>query len=562
MKDLFDWIENHIGTLSDATKYNIKISFNDFSTNKNHELSQFLLNKIHNKTKQKNLGITYTPHTVRNIIIENCFSIIGEDFNLNNFKICDPACGSGLFIIDIIKKLIISGYSIKVISKKIYLIDIDFDSVAIALTNIYCYLNDAGLFDKTLKFNAKCIDFFDDKEFYNLIITNPPYVKLQNIQNSQRLKLRAKYPLIFTGSISLASLFLKKMQDSLLPDGVIGVITQNNIFTSNSGINLRNQIKENLLQIDSFGSRQIFDSVNAYTCLLYLSKKENDVLKYRKIESEMDFKKNPALINIKNLNNVKWRLGTEYELNLLSRMESKGIPLGKLCRIWVGIATQFDKAFTVFCENGEWFGVTPYGTKNNIEGGIVKKLVRISDFSSEYDLSKNNRGVIYPYTINSGKAVPLSEADLVKNYPRASAYLHTWKNELLSREKGRIPHEDWFKWGRVQSMIPVKGKLLTKTFSRGPDFFFDSSDSLFSNGYALTLLNNDFCIQYIQKVLNSKAFLMYSQLTSFEIDGGYQCYQKNFIEKFCIPNISFEMQIRLLSDEKVEEFLYDHFQIE
>jgi hypothetical protein len=30
----------------------------------------------------------------------------------------------------------------------------------------------------------------------------------------------------------------------------------------------------------------------------------------------------------------------------------------------------------------------------------------------------------------------------------------------------------------------------------------------------------------------------YSRLTSFQIEGGFECYQKNFIERFGIPNLS------------------------
>jgi len=29
----------------------------------------------------------------------------------------------------------------------------------------------------------------------------------------------------------------------------------------------------------------------------------------------------------------------------------------------------------------------------------------------------------------------------------------------------------------------------------------------------------------------------YALMTSFEIEGGYQCYQKNFIENVCLPPI-------------------------
>ena len=197
-----------------------------------------------------------------------------------------------------------------------------------------------------------------------------------------------------------------------------------------------------------------------------------------------------------------------------------------------------------------------------VESSIVKNLIKISEFNSSNELKTNARGVIYPYEIVSNKPIVFNEDYLIKNYPKAYSYLETWRNELLSREKGRTSDSDWFKWGRVQSMIPVKGKLLTKTFSHGPAFFYDDTDALFSNGYALTIKDSRFSLDYIQAILNSNIFWYYSKLTSFEIEGDYQCYQKNFIERFCIPIMSECNQRELLKANKITEFLSSHYEME
>ena len=89
--------------------------------------------------------------------------------------------------------------------------------------------------------------------------------------------------------------------------------------------------------------------------------------------------------------------------------------------------------------------------------------------------------------------------------------------------------------------MEAKGpKLLTKTFNAGPNFMFDPSNSLFCNGYSVSLRDdedlfaNGFSLRAVQAVLNSPLMDYYARLTSFQIDGNYQCFQKNFIERFCI----------------------------
>jgi len=39
----------------------------------------------------------------------------------------------------------------------------------------------------------------------------------------------------------------------------------------------------------------------------------------------------------------------------------------------------------------------------------------------------------------------------------------------------------------------------------------------------------------LRRVLNSAVMHYYARLTSFQIEGGYQCYQKNFIARFAVP---------------------------
>ena len=559
---LKNWLEGNIGQLHKQELFMLEEARKHFASSETNDLTQKIFNNLHEKKKQRLLGIAYTPPEIRNELTEVVLKKLSQSKNISECKIMDPCCGSGSFSTTLLDKLIKIGVNPKqALEKNIFLQDIDRLSVALSMVNIFEHLRRIGIDATKIKLNAKVSDFLTSNNKFDGFITNPPYVKLQNLPVSVREFLKNKYSNFFTGALGLSAIFLKKMFDDLNDDGVVGVITQNNFFTSNAGALLRKKIERNILKIDTFGSEHIFEGVTTYTCLMYLTNKEQTSFGYRKISNQNGFNQNASMIKNGSLDSSKWRLGTKDELEDLNKLENIGVPLKDACRIWVGIATQFDKGFTVFIEGKNWVGTDPDGQKIIIEKEIVKNLIRVADLSTFESIKNNNRGVIYPYKIVEGKPIVMQECDLLANFPKAYEFLSSWKTELMARQKGRVADSDWYKWGRIQSMIPVKNKLLTKTFNRGPCFYFDESDSLFSNGYAITPNSEKYDLRFIQAVLNSKVFGYYAKLTSFEIGGQYQCYQKNFIERFCLPDIDKKQQAKFCYGEKVDEFLVEYYSL-
>lgn len=561
-ENLKTWLNGVVGQLSDDEFFVLEEARKHFEINQTDDLTQKIFNSVHGKEKQKLLGITYTPPEIRAELTDVVLKKLTLSKKISDIKIIDPCCGSGSFSITLIEKLIELGVKPKdALEKNIFFQDIDKLSVALSMVNIYEFSKRIGVDATKIKLNVKVADYLKSDEKYDGFITNPPYVKLQNLEVPIREFLKNKYSQLFTGALGLSAIFLKKMFDDLNDGGVIGVITQNNFFTSNAGVSLRKEIENNILKIDTFGSEPIFEGVTAYTCLMYLTNEKQTSFEYRKITNQKRFSQKVSKIKNNSLDSSKWRLGSKDELEDLTKLENIGVPLKDACRIWVGIATQFDKGFTVFLEGNKWVGTTPAGQKITIEKEIVKRLIRVADLSTQESINSNDRGVIYPYVLVNGKPIVMEESDLSTKFPKAYEFLLSWKTDLMAREKGRVAASDWYKWGRIQSMIPVKNKLLTKTFNRRPCFYFDESDSLFSNGYALTPKSEKYELTFVQAVLNSKVFGYYAKLTSFEIEGQYQCYQKNFIERFCLPDIGKKEQIKVSASEKIDEFLVGYYSL-
>lgn len=550
-----NWVQAHNGLIFQKDSFErIEEAFNFFEEYGTIELDARIFNRLHPKSKQTKFGITYTPKNIRQEIIYTIFKKLKkQERKIIDLTFCDPCSGSGTFAIDVALELTKYGIDLYFIfNNNIYISDKDEVSLLLSMSNIYLFLkrNDINVFD--IRLNASLVDFFIDNKKYDVFITNPPYVKLQNITITEREYLKTKFKEVFSGALGTAPLFLFHMLNRLNQNGLVGVITQNNFFTSIAAKKIRYHISKHLYQINTFGSNHIFEDVSAYTCLLFLSKEE---------QLTFNYVKDSIFCEMKNdiLDPEKWRLGTPSQLFFLRKTESSGIRLGDLCDIFVGVATLKDKAFTVFNENGQWVSQSPSGQKLIIESGVIKPLIKISELNSDVDIENNSRGIIFPYEIEENKFRPFTEEKFQDIYPQTYLALKLWQNELKLRssfKKGGV----WYEWGRTQSMKSIKDKLLTKTFNNFPQFMLDTTDSLFSNGYALK--PKGVSLSFIQKILNSQFFWKYAKLTSFEIEGGYQCYQKNFIENFTIPESLIALEEEVINMKYLSStFFYKHYEL-
>ena len=140
--------------------------------------------------------------------------------------------------------------------------------------------------------------------------------------------------------------------------------------------------------------------------------------------------------------------------------------------------------------------------------------------------------------------------------------------------------DPFFVWGRTQGLAKTGKKILNPTFSQTPRFLLiNEEESYFTNGYgtyfreqetetlfaeSINPISKIENIDVVQKIFNSIVMHYYVSKTSVAIEGGYPCYQKNFIEKFTIPEFS-ESEIELLRSlndkNEIDNFLIEKYQL-
>lgn len=193
------------------------------------------------------------------------------------------------------------------------------------------------------------------------------------------------------------------------------------------------------------------------------------------------------------------------------------------------------------------------------------------------DIGANSRRFIFPYKMINGKMAPITEDEMSSMYPFCYDYFNHVKDILASRGKGKHKYTPFYSYGRTQGLNRRGVRIYTPTFSKYPRFLIDlDENSLFTNGYGIYLretaenlfeynsISDIENLDVIQKILNSEIMNYYITATSVAIEGGYPCYQKNFIEKFTIPNLNTTQieHIRAVSDrDELNSYLEEIYQI-
>ena len=176
-------------------------------------------NEIREISKQQTIKAYYTPPYIVDYILSQTVVPFLENKNNTDCKILDPACGSGIFLVEALRKIIEKEISLtetsipddrlwSLIKANIYGIDIDADAIDITIFSLYVTILDykkpaeiENFKFKNLKgenlFGGDDADFFNiDHEFnnkikdLNFIVGNPPWGKVSKSKYVEYIRRR------------------------------------------------------------------------------------------------------------------------------------------------------------------------------------------------------------------------------------------------------------------------------------------------------------------------------------------------------------------------------------
>jgi len=284
-------------------------------------------------------GAFYTPCLVVDYIINK--TITGDQ------QVCDPSCGSGAFLVAAVEKIIeITGKkTIEVLENNIFGCDIlgyNIHRTKIILT-LLALKNGEDV--KNIQFNLEHGDSlkkewhqmfpkifpsknYKNNEGFDVVIGNPPYVRIQDLNNTIKTYLCKNYFTVNGGNFNLYFAFFELGISILKEKGHLGYIVPNSFFTSFAAEKLRSwfQEKKYLEEIIDFTHLLLFQDATTYTCITILNKNNKEHFLYNFIDNKKSLRtfatQKSDKINFLDIDPKKWRLLKEKDVKNIKKIEN------------------------------------------------------------------------------------------------------------------------------------------------------------------------------------------------------------------------------------------------
>ncbi len=483
--------------------------------------------------KRKREGIYYTPAHVTGYIVEKTVGRVLEErfaeaarrfdidptaeptrktvadwikFNearlkiLRGLRVCDPACGSGAFLIQAYEYLddaydevvtalclhqgpenerLYDEISRHILSENLF--GVDLSEEAVEITQLALWLKSArrGRRLDDLSENIQCGNSLvddpkvDDRAFdwrekfapvmaeggFDCIIGNPPYVKLQNFRKREPAIaefLVRRYRSAQTGNFDMYLPFIERGLELLRPDGRMGFIAPNVWLFNEYGQGLRELVAERgaMERFIDFKSHQIFADATTYTALQFFSGESRDRIDVADA-SHGDLKKLEFYTVPKTeLSSAPWALLADREQRILDKMRERSVTLAEASGgIIVGIQTSADSIYHVLRLGPGRYYSHELEQEVELEDAICKPLVSGED-AVLFATPPTDKRLIFPYLVTSKECRLFSEGEMAKKFRRTWAYLKKNEKRLRAREGGKFDNDDWY---RFASVVPHSG---------------------------------------------------------------------------------------------------------
>lgn len=491
-------------------------------------------------------GAVYTPYKIREFIVSKAFQL--RDNIEQNIKVADISCGCGSFLIDAAKRirkstnktyfeiykdhlygLDIQDYSINRSKLLLSLIAVS-DGEDIHDFNFNLFVGDALAFEWS--------HVIENFKGFDIIVGNPPYVCSRNISTESR-KLILNWDVCKTGHPDLYIPFFQIGLENIASNGFLGFITMNTFFKSVNGRALRQYLQKQAysLKVIDFGSKQIFNSKSTYTCICLIEKRQSDYIEYiKKEDSNLNQLLSFNKVKYSSIDSFKgWNLSSA---EILNKIELTGTPFGELYKTRNGIATLKNHIyiFKPVYEDNDYFFLQN-GKIYAIEKEICMDIINPNKLTQNIDIESIKKKIIFPYYFDKERTLLLGESVLRNKYPNTYNYLKEKREILVTRDKGNGDYENWYAYGRNQSLERTANKLFFPHISPTiPHYRINTDENLlFHNGLAV-ITENEQELLFLQKLMSSNLFWFYIINSSKPYGSGYYSLSRNYIKNFGVYN--------------------------
>ncbi len=403
-------------------------------------------------------------------------------------------------------------------------------------------------------------------EGFDIIIGNPPFIRIENIEKLLRELYKKNY-LLAERRFDIYLLFYELSLKLLKKDGYLCFVSSNKFLKSQTAKNMREFLMSHfsIKEIVDFNNYNAFQGVNIKTLLIFLKKtKKKNIFPYVSInhksfqlspvsmnsirasrEIEQDTKDfSVYLIDEQTLSKEYWEFYPEIVKKIIGKLESpnsvKLLDLIKSNR--QGVVTSANNIFIVSEET-----LNEY----NIEQDFIYKIVKGEEIRRWQKIRWNDKYLIYPYRYKKGQ-IKREKVDFSKEKDlNLLKYLKNHKSELLQRYCVKSGNKDWFELhDPVSPDYFLEKKIMFPDISLVPSFSVDLTSNLFSLDTNYSMIPNDEkWLFYLMAILNSFVMEIYIRFK-------FQTLSKEFRFKTYLVN-----NIPILSPKKIEKSIFSQIDL-
>lgn len=533
----------------------------------------------HRYDSKKSDGIVYTPPDLAKFLACQAFKSIKQT---REIRILDPACGDGELLLAAL--LAAEAHDVRV--KEIVGYDIDADAIDAASYRLEGFsrvtLKCANFLDE-INYPKSQIELFDgtDKSAildFDLVISNPPYVRTQILGATVSQKLSEQFGL--SGRVDLYHAFAVAMIYALSPGGAIGLLCSNKFLTNRAGRSMR-QLLLAELEIDEIvdlGDTKLFEEA-VLPVIVSGSKLNLNGSQYShrtafrsvyEVQKSLGAKPEPVNSILDAL--TEWRQGlvddgdrtflirngmldhTRSDMpwnpidhkdrtRIQTLRQSNTRELGSLSRVHVGVKTTADPIFI----RSDWHCLPDDQQPEPI---LLRPLITHHNIE-RWTIRSDDRRVLYPHRDQNGRAVAID----LKDFPKATAYLEAHRDRLQSRkyllESGRKWYEIWVPQKPALWSYP---KVVFPDITELPRFAIDKSGSVVNGDCYWMIIEDDDLAELIVAVCNSSfCTWFYDTMCGNYLYSGRRRFMAQYIERLPIPRLDNHLieevrEIRMTND--------------
>ncbi|GAB4278549.1 MAG: Eco57I restriction-modification methylase domain-containing protein [Marinilabiliales bacterium] len=414
---------------------------------------------------------------------------------------------------------------------------------------------------------------------FDVVIGNPPYMRVQEIQKSQPAEKKfyeSQYQNA-KAAYDLANIFFELAINISSQNSNNAFIFPHKFFNAAASEVFRNYLKEGkyIDEIAHFGANMIFEDADTYTCVAQFSKNPSEGFYFQRFPFKSDFKKlmldksRYTFITYEMIEKASKLYGSNQWIlfddkigfNVFKKIYSNSKLFSDAFEgIFQGLATSKDELYILECidECDFKLKVPISGKEYQLERELFKPFLMGKDVQ-RYSYLTTNKYVFFPYEIINGNAEIVSIEDLKTRFPKTYNYVMEHENIFKARESGKAGKmQHWHTYIYPKNLNKFEQPKLSsmEICANHPNVTLNHEKLYHTTKVYSWVKREDTkeSYEYLLAIANSKLLWWFLKTTGDTLQGDARTFKTNYLNPFPLPE-QVDEQVENQIANKVKEVL-------